>query len=112
MTDARLYAAGVGAGAKKSFDRADSGRWRTAILTPEGVELHVEIAERGERAGAFLIDMLFIGAAVTAIFIGTLSLLSVLAEYALAVGLIAFFVVRTFYMIWLDRRPDMVTLSV
>ncbi|HEY3146551.1 MAG TPA: RDD family protein, partial [Dongiaceae bacterium] len=110
MADARLYAASVGAGAKKSFDRADSGRWRTAILTPEGVELHVEIAERGERAGAFLIDMLFIGAAVTAIFIGTISLLSALSEYALAVGLIAFFFVRTFYfaffeLVWRGRTP-------
>ena len=37
--------------------------------------------------------------------------------HALIIGIAAsmvtaIFVVRTFYMIWLDRRPDMVTLSV
>ncbi|HEY1384395.1 MAG TPA: RDD family protein [Dongiaceae bacterium] len=109
MTDARLYAGSIGAGAK-TYERAESGRWKTNILTPEGVELHVEIAERGERAGAFLIDLLFVGAAVLAIFIGSLFLLKVLAEYAVAVGLIAFFFVRTFYfaffeLVWRGRTP-------
>jgi uncharacterized RDD family membrane protein YckC len=109
MTDARLYASNVGAGAK-TYDRAESGRWRTNILTPEGVELHVEIAERGERAGAFLIDLLFVGAAVVAIFIGSIYLIKILSEYALAVGLIAFFFVRTFYfaffeLVWRGRTP-------
>src|ERR1051325_8410353 len=109
MTDARLYASNVGAGAK-TYERAESGRWKTNILTPEGVELHVEIAERGERAGAFLIDLLFVGVAVVAIFLGSLYLFRVLSEYAIAVGLIAFFFVRTFYfaffeLVWRGRTP-------
>jgi uncharacterized RDD family membrane protein YckC len=109
MTDTRLYASSIGAGAK-TYERAESGRWKTGILTPEGVELHVEIAERGERAGAFLIDLLFVGATVVLIFIGSLFLFKVLAEYAVAVGLIAFFFVRTFYfaffeLVWRGRTP-------
>jgi len=89
------------------FDQVEGGHpLREAFL----VELHVEIAERGERAGAFLIDLLFVGAAVLAIFIGSLFLFKVLAEYALAVGLIAFFFVRTFYfaffeLVWRGRTP-------
>ena len=62
MTDARLYAAT--ARTKTPLERADSGRRQTTVLTPEGVELRVELAERGERAGAFLIDGLFIIGAV------------------------------------------------
>jgi len=34
-------------------------------------------------------------------------IIGILASFITAV-----FVVRTFYMIWLDRRPDMATLSV
>ena len=44
MTDARLYAATAKTGAK--LERADSGRRQTTVLTPEGVELRVEMAER------------------------------------------------------------------
>lgn len=109
MADAQLYTPNAAPGARP-IDRAESGRWRATILTPEGVELRVEIAERGERAGAFLIDLLFVGAAVVAIIIGTIYLIRVLSAYALAVGLIAFFLVRTFYflffeLVWRGRTP-------
>jgi uncharacterized RDD family membrane protein YckC len=91
-------------------ERADSGRKQVAILTPEGVELHVELAERGERAGAFLIDALFVSAASIAIFFATLFSLGALKGYGLAIGLVAFFLVRTFYfsffeLLWRGRTP-------
>ncbi len=89
---------------------ADSGRRLVAILTPEGVELRLELAERGERAGAFLIDALFIAVAVIAIIIGSIYLLQHLRGYAVALGLIAFFLIRTFYfsffeLAWRGRTP-------
>jgi hypothetical protein len=80
MTDARLYAA-TSKVTSGVLDRADSGRRQAAILTPEGVELRVELAERGERAGAFLIDGLIIAAAVIALVIGTLYLTALLQGY-------------------------------
>lgn len=91
-------------------ERADSGRKLVAILTPEGVELRVELAERGERAGAFLIDALFIAGAVVAIIIGSIYLVKLLSTYALTVGLLSFFLVRTFYfsffeLAWRGRTP-------
>lgn len=108
MTDARLYAATARTGAQ--LERADSGRRQTTVLTPEGVELRVELAERGERAGAFLIDALFIIGAVLVLVFGTIYLMTLLEGYALAFGLTVFFFLRTFYfsffeLIWRGRTP-------
>ncbi len=109
MVDARLYAAGS-MPRRGPLDRAESGRKQVAILTPEGVELRVEVAERGERAGAFLIDALFITVAAIAILVGSIFLAGVLQAYAVAIGLVAFFLVRTFYfsffeLAWRGRTP-------
>jgi uncharacterized RDD family membrane protein YckC len=109
MTDARLYAA-TSKVTSGLLERADSGRRQAAILTPEGVELRVELAERGERAGAFLLDALIIAVAVIALVIGTLYLTKLLQGYALAAGLVAFFLIRTFYfsffeLVWRGRTP-------
>jgi uncharacterized RDD family membrane protein YckC len=108
MTDARLYAATARTGAP--LERADSGRRQTTVLTPEGVELRVELAERGERAGAFLIDALFIAGTVIALVVGTIYLTTILEGYALAFGLVTFFFIRTFYfsffeLLWRGRTP-------
>src|SRR4030095_10505645 len=108
MTDARLYAAT--ARTSTQLERADSGRRQTTVLTPEGVELRVELAERGERAGAFLIDALFVVGAVLVLVFGTIWLMTVLEGYALAFGLVVFFLLRTFYfsffeLIWRGRTP-------
>jgi uncharacterized RDD family membrane protein YckC len=91
-------------------DRADSGRRQVAILTPEGVELRVELAERGERAGAFLIDALFIAITAIIIVVASIFLIGLLRGYAVAIGLVAFFLVRTFYfsffeLAWRGRTP-------
>jgi uncharacterized RDD family membrane protein YckC len=108
MTDARLYAAT--ARTSTQLERADSGRRQTTVLTPEGVELRVELAERGERAGAFLIDALFVIGAVLVLVFGTIWLTTILDAYAVAFGLVAFFFIRTFYfsffeLIWRGRTP-------
>ncbi|WP_119299566.1 RDD family protein [Dongia deserti] len=109
MTDARLYAA-TSQLTRGPLERAESGRRQAAILTPEGVELRVELAERGERAGAFLIDALIIVAAVIALVFLTLYLMTALEGYALAAGLVVFFFIRTFYfaffeLLWRGRTP-------
>ncbi|HVI91708.1 MAG TPA: hypothetical protein VM659_25670, partial [Dongiaceae bacterium] len=53
------------------------------ILTPEGVELEVELADAGERAAAFLIDIVAMAVAIIAlILIGIL----VLWQTEIAVG--------------------------
>jgi uncharacterized RDD family membrane protein YckC len=113
MVDAPLYAPEGGPANRPRLGmpvRAESGRRQVAFLTPEGVELHVELAERGERAGAFLIDALCVAVTSIAILIGTIYLAAVLRGYALAIGLVAFFIIRTFYfsffeLAWRGRTP-------
>ena len=108
MTDARLYAAT--ARTKTPLELADSGRRQATVLTPEGVELRVELAERGERAGAFLIDALFVVGAVLVLVFATIYLIKFLDAYAVAFGLVVFFLIRTFYfsffeLLWRGRTP-------
>jgi uncharacterized RDD family membrane protein YckC len=67
------------------------------ILTPEGVALTVMLGERGSRAAAFLIDVVFI---VIAVVLGGIALAltaSLLEGYTLAFGLLGFFLLRVFY---------------
>jgi uncharacterized RDD family membrane protein YckC len=74
------------------------------ILTPEGVELVVELGERGARAAAFLIDLLFVGLAIVAIVIGAIGLAYVWHGWGLSLALLAFFLVRCFYFSYFELR--------
>lgn len=51
------------------LDRNASRRQR-ALVTPEGLELRLELATVGQRFGALVIDMLIIGGVMTALIIG------------------------------------------
>jgi uncharacterized RDD family membrane protein YckC len=98
-------------GARRTIlERSENGRRRVAILTPEGVELVVEVAERGERAGAFLLDALFVIGVVVALFFVALFSLGTLGGYAIALWVVLFFLIRTFYfsffeLAWRGRTP-------
>ncbi len=73
------------------------GRRQRAIVTPEGVPLVVELADRGSRAAAFVLDVVFI---VMVLAIGGIALAftaSVIKIWALVVGILAFFLLRIFY---------------
>lgn len=92
------------------LERSENGRRQVAILTPEGVELVVEVAERGERAGAFLLDALFIIIAVVLLFLCVFFSFGTLGGYGVAFGLVVFFLLRTFYfsffeLAWRGRTP-------
>lgn len=76
------------------------------VVTPEGVALPVELASRGERAAAFLIDLTILGAALTG-----LGLLAVLLHFRGVPGeplviflLLVTFVLRSFYFIFFELR--------
>lgn len=83
------------------------------ILTPEGVELRVELADAGERAAAFLIDIaaMTAGIAVLGLVGGALIWQIDLADHRnhltgwlLALGIITIFAIRTFYFSWFELR--------
>lgn len=73
------------------------GRRQRAIVTPEGVPLVVELADRGSRAAAFMLDMVFI---VIILVLGGIALAFtavVIKVWALVIGILAFFLLRIFY---------------
>lgn len=80
-----------------------AARLRT-LVTPEGVPLHFALAGTGDRLGAFLIDVVIIVLASAAL--GLLTVLSALATrgFGLALGMLAFFVIRSFYFTWFECR--------
>ena len=71
------------------------------MVTPEGVDLQLRLADAGERASAFFLDVLFM-----VLFLVAMSLLLLLltfatglktAEYIGALWLLGFFLLRNFY---------------
>jgi uncharacterized RDD family membrane protein YckC len=73
------------------------GRRQRAIVTPEGVPLVVELADRGSRAAAFILDLVFI---ILIMVVGLIVLIftaEVLRVWALVIGLLGFFLLRIFY---------------
>lgn len=82
------------------------------IVTPEGVPLAVSVSFRGERLSAFLLDLLFMGAAVLAIYLLAVFTLFTGASGRVALTLTLFiaFIVRNFYflhfeLMWQGRTP-------
>ncbi len=82
---------------------ADKRRLRH-ILTPEGVELTVELGDRSARAAALLIDLLFAGLGILAIVIAAVGLTYVWKYWGLTLALLAFFLVRFFYFSYFELR--------
>lgn len=74
------------------------------VLTPEGIPLRIELARAGDRAGGFLVDLLiqFVAMVVLTLLVGWATGWD--DTWGLAVGLILFFLVRTFYFTWFEIR--------
>ena len=79
-------------------------RRRREIVTPEGVVLHVELAEYGERASAFLLDVVFLLAINVALFLLLFFVggHSVDARVLLQLVLFAAFLIRNLYFIFFE----------
>jgi uncharacterized RDD family membrane protein YckC len=72
------------------------------VLTPEGVPLRFTLADGAERAGAFLLDLAILFVACILVLIGTLILAGAAGGLGIAAGLVAFFVLRTFYFTFFE----------
>lgn len=82
-----------------------AGLRRRAVVTPEGVPLTFEVAQAGDRLGAFVLDFLLINlltllVAAPAIWLGAHGALS--GDLVLAVVLLAVFLIRTFYFAFFE----------
>ncbi len=76
------------------------------ILTPEGVPLIFQLAERGERAAAVLIDLVIMVLAMIAVVLATALILKQFGFSGLGLGLtiLVFFFIRSFYFIYFELR--------
>ncbi len=79
---------------------------RREIITPEGVPLRLDLAQRGERAAAVIIDLLIV---FGIIFVPTLLVAVASADFSLSGWGLAFvllisFAVRSFYFIFFELR--------
>jgi uncharacterized RDD family membrane protein YckC len=66
-------------------------RQRRQIVTPEGVPLTVELAEIGERAGAFFIDIFLWFVALIAVYVPVLAVIGRGAGIGIAISIALFF---------------------
>ena len=86
-----------------SQDSGENRRLRR-IATPEGVELVVELGEKGTRAGAFLIDMIFLVLGIVVIGLASWGLVYLWKGWGLALGMLLFFLLRFFYFSYFELR--------
>lgn len=75
------------------------GRRRRQIITPEGIPITVELADYGERVGAFLIDLVFCILALLIIYVPLLLFVTATVGFLLALSIALFlgFLVRNLY---------------
>ena len=86
-------------------------RRRREIVTPEGVVLHVELAEYGERVSAFLLDVLFLIAIDVALFLLMFVIGGRTADARMLLQLVLFlaFLIRNLYFIHFELAWQGVT---
>ena len=89
-----------------------TGRRRT-LVTPEGVDLELSLADGGQRVGAFLLDLVFMVGVLVALTLGVILLLAAFGAEGVSVGqiiwLLGFFLLRNFYFTLMEMGPRAAT---
>jgi uncharacterized RDD family membrane protein YckC len=95
-----------------AYQRDDQGR-RRSLVTPEGVDLSLRLADTGQRIGAFMLDLVIMVGLLLALAFILAATLSALGKEGLPVaeiiGLLGFFLLRNFYFILLEMGPRAAT---
>jgi uncharacterized RDD family membrane protein YckC len=83
------------------------------LVTPEGVDLRLKLADTGERAGAFLLDVgIILGSLVALtllVFLGAWIGGTSAREFLPAIWLLGFFLLRNFYFMGFELSPRAAT---
>ncbi|HST37760.1 MAG TPA: RDD family protein [Allosphingosinicella sp.] len=94
---------------------ADAPRQRS-LVTPEGVDLSLKLADAGQRFAAFMVDLMIMGGMVLAMILVLVLLFMLVAnlgqpgmELVLILGLIGWFLIRSCYFILLEMGPRAAT---
>jgi len=74
------------------------------VVTPEGVPLRFALATAGERVGALAVDCVLLLIATAAVALMALLAVATARGVGAAVGLVAFFLLRSFYFTWFECR--------
>ena len=95
------------------FGRAAASHFRRSLVTPEGVDLSLTLADFGQRFTAFLLDLmimvgLLIGVTILCV-VGGISTGGRGAEVAAMVWLLGFFILRNGYFILMESGPRAAT---
>ena len=95
---------------------ADPGASRVrAFVTPEGVDLRLRIADAAERAVGYVLDLVFINAALLVLFLAALGAISVFrsdaSEVAFVIWTLLSFLISNGYFIVMELTPRAATLG-
>jgi len=96
-----------------ALNRQALGGRRRTLVTPEGVDLQLSLADGGQRFGAFFLDLMFMLVALIILTIGAGLLIGAFGMQGMQVGaiiwLLGFFLLRNFYFIILEMSPRAAT---
>lgn len=86
--------------------RTQPARNTRTLMTPEGVPLNVELAERGDRAGALMIDLAILFGSMIAVVVGVAVTtgFSGLGRFGYILILLAVFFLRNFYFMFFELK--------
>ena len=89
--------------------------WRRTLITPEGVDLNLRLADAWQRLGAFLIDLLVMAGMLLVLRLILAIILGIAGKSGLEVGaviyLLGLFILRNFYFILQEVGPRAATIG-
>src|SRR3712207_6623692 len=92
---------------------AEETRIRRTLVTPEGVDLSLKLADAGQRVSAFLLDLLFMILILTGgtllVLLGAFSIGRSAAAPAVVIWLLGAFLLRNGYFIIMEMGPRAAT---
>ena len=89
--------------------------WRRTLITPEGVDLNLHLADVWQRIGAFLIDLLAMAGMLLVLRLILAIILGIAGKSGLEVGVVIYllglFILRNFYFILMEVGPRAATIG-
>ena len=89
--------------------------WRRTLITPEGVDLNLRLADSWQRIGAFLVDLLAMAGVLLALRLVLAIVISITGDSGIEVGVVIFllglFILRNFYFVLQEVGPRAATVG-
>jgi uncharacterized RDD family membrane protein YckC len=93
--------------------REEEAKKRRSLVTPEGVDLSLKLADMGQRFGAFALDLVIMVGILIGITFFAIAAVAALgfagAEIAVVIWLLGFFLLRNCYFILMEMGPRAAT---